>query len=95
MILLKCEKIDLAYSEFEHFMKNQTKIAGELNEKCVTSLCEAFIKANQVDRAFDVLKLAVSLQLPTIKELIPKLNAMNLDLDKRNTLKKLQKKLRI
>ncbi|RMZ97541.1 PTCD3 mitochondrial [Brachionus plicatilis] len=89
-ILLKCDKLDIAYAEFENFMKNQNKIAGELSEKCVTSLCESFIKANQSDRAFEVLNLAVSIRLPNIKELILKIKAMNLDSDKRTILDQLK-----
>ena len=95
MVLLKCDKLDLAYAEFENFMKNQNKIAGELSEKCVYSLCESFINANQVDRAFEVFSLAVSLQLPVIKDLIHKLKNLNLDLEKQDIIKQLQIKLKI
>lgn len=95
LLFLKCDKLDLAYAEFENFMQNQNKIAGELSEKCVFSLCESFINANQIDRAFEVFNLAVSLQLPMIKDLINKLKNLNLDLEKRDIIKQVQIKLKI
>lgn len=69
-ILLKGKNLELAWSEFENYVKNQSKIAGELSEKCIQDLFNAFMGEKQIDRAFDVLNLAVSLQLPILRDLI-------------------------
>ncbi|CAF0934814.1 unnamed protein product [Brachionus calyciflorus] len=93
IVLLRGNKLEAAWNEFENYMKNQNKIAGELSEKSILNLCEALIGANRIDNAFEVLKLAVSLQLPILKGLISKLRESNLSSEQHTLLKQLKNKL--
>lgn len=83
-VVLRVKNLDLAWSEFDKYVKNQSKVPGELDEKCITSLFDTFLEANQIDRAFDVLNLAVSMQLPVLKSLVKKCETnKNVNSDKR------------
>lgn len=60
-ITLNTEQPEIAWKEFEKYSKYQEKVHGELSEKCITNLFDAFLNNNQIDRSIVSLKLLISM----------------------------------
>lgn len=50
-IALNTDKLKLAWSEFERYSKYADKIHGEINEKCISNLFEAFLAIDDIEKA--------------------------------------------
>jgi hypothetical protein len=50
-IALNCGDLKIAWKEFENYTKNLNKINGELSEKCVSNLFNAFLDKNDIFKA--------------------------------------------
>lgn len=50
-IALNADKLKLAWSEFEKYSKYDDKVHGEINEKCISNLFEAFLIIDDTEKA--------------------------------------------
>jgi hypothetical protein len=50
-IALNSDDLNIAWKEFENYKKNSSKINGELGEKCISNLFNAFLDKNDINKA--------------------------------------------
>ena len=56
-IALHTEKLKLAWDEFEKYSNNTDKVHGEISEKCISNLFNAFLAVDDITKAIVRFKL--------------------------------------
>lgn len=94
LINLRAKNLDFVFDQFDIYVKNQNKVPGELTAHCLSQMLESFAEADQIDRVFSVLELAVLVRLPELRRFLSRLEGnKKLDQEKRELLRQIKKKL--